>query len=54
MNLLSDAPPEVLTQFSAESAEKTVRTESNAKYEKMLEEAMEGARENNDMGGAQA
>ena len=54
LNLLPEVPSDVLTQFSAESAEKTVRTESNAKYEKMLEEAMEGARENNDMGGAQA
>ena len=54
LNLLPEVPSDVLTQCSAESAEKTVRTESNAKYEKMLEEAMEGARENNDIGGAQA
>ncbi len=54
MNLFSEAPPEVLTQFSAESVEKTMRTESNARYDEMLEEALEGTRENNEMGGIEA
>ena len=53
MNLLSDAPPEVLTQFSAESVEKNVRAESNARYEEMLEAALEGTNEDETMGGAQ-
>lgn len=53
MNLLSEAPPEVLTQFSAESVEKNVRAESNARYEEMLEAALEGTNEDETMGGAQ-
>ena len=53
MNLLSEAPPEVLTQFSAESVEKTVRAESNARYEKMLKKAIEEMEENETMGGAE-
>ena len=53
MNLLSDASPEVLTQFSAESVEKNVRAESNARYEEMLEAALEGTNEDETMGGAQ-
>ena len=54
MNLLPEVPTEVLTQFSAESAEKKVRSESNALYEEMLERAMESCKENDTMGGMQA
>lgn len=38
LNLLSDAPPDVLTQFSAESAERGMREESEKRYRSMLEE----------------
>lgn len=51
LNLLSDAPPDVLTQFSAESMEKKIRTESNAHYQKLLDEALEVASNNTDVGG---
>ena len=54
MNLLSEAPPDVLTQFSAESMEKNVRAESNARYEQLLEQAMETTIEHNEVGGEQA
>ena len=54
MNLLSEAPPEVLTQFSAESVEKAVRTESNAHYEKMRKKALRNIEENNATGGMEA
>lgn len=54
MNLLSEAPPEVLVQFSAESAEKTVRTESNEHYNELLDKAIEGTKTDDGMGGAQA
>ena len=54
MNLLSEVPSDVLTQFSAESAEKTVRAESNGRYEEMLEEALKDSQKNDDMGGVQA
>ena len=54
MNLLSDAPPEVLTQFSTESVEKTVRSASNARYEEMLETALDGIEESDEMGGVNA
>ena len=54
MNLLSEAPPEVLIQFSAESAEKNVRTESNARYEEILESVLEDTKDIDEMGGAQA
>ena len=54
MNLLSEAPPDVLTQFSTESLEKTVRTESQARYEKMLEEALDGIDETEEAGGVEA
>ncbi len=54
MNLLSEVPSDVLTQFSAESVEKAVQAESNARYEAMLEKAKEGSRANNKMGGAEA
>ena len=53
MNLLPEVPPEVLTQFSAESVEKIVRAESNARYGEMLDEALEGTRENEEIGGAE-
>jgi hypothetical protein len=45
MNLLPEIPSEVLTQFSSESAEKSVYNEYNAHYKKMLEEARESTRE---------
>lgn len=54
LNLLSEAPPEVLTQFSAESLETTVRQESNARYEEMLREATKAELDYNEMGGEQA
>ncbi len=54
MNLLSEAPPEVLTQFSAESVEKIIRTENNAHYEEMLEKAMEGIADTVEVGGMDA
>ena len=53
MNLLSEAPPEVLVQFSAESVEKNVRAESNARYEEMLENVIE-AMQDDKVGGVQA
>lgn len=49
IGLLPEVPTDVLTQFSAESMEKTVRAESNARYEKMLEEALD--RSDRDVGG---
>ena len=45
MNLLPEIPSEVLTQFSSESAEKSVYNECNAHYKKMLEEVRESTRE---------
>ncbi len=54
MNLLSEAPPDVLTQFSTESLEKIARAESNAQYEKMLEEALDRIEETEEMGGVEA
>lgn len=45
INLLSDAPPEVLTQFSVESVEKTLRAENNEHYEEMLERVIGGKAE---------
>lgn len=54
INLLSDAPPEVLVQFSAESAEKTVRTESNEYYNVLLDKAIEGTKTDDEIGGAEA
>ena len=54
MNLLPEAPPDVLIQFSAESVEKSARAESNARYEAILEETMEGFKETDEMGGADA
>ena len=51
LNLLSDAPPEVLTQFSAESMEKKVRTESNTHYQNLLEKAIDQASNHTDVGG---
>ena len=54
MNLISEVPPEVLTQFSAESMEETVRADSNHQYEKMLSEVIEGIGESNEMGGVEA
>lgn len=54
MNLLSEAPPEVLTQFSAESVEKAVRNESNARYQEMFEQAFESANETIVTGGEEA
>lgn len=41
MNLISEVPPEVLVQFSAESVEKSIRSQSNNRYNEILEEAME-------------
>ncbi|MBQ4273771.1 MAG: hypothetical protein IJB94_02215, partial [Clostridia bacterium] len=41
IGLLPEVPADVLTQFSAESMEKILRTESNARYEKMLEKALD-------------
>ena len=54
MNLLSEAPPEVLTQFSAESLEKSIRTASNAYYDDMLSKAIEGMVEKDEIGGVEA
>ena len=54
INLLSEAPPEVLVQFSAESAEKNVRSESNARYEAILESVIADTQDNNETGGAEA
>ena len=54
INLLSEAPPEVLIQFSAESVEKTIRTESNERYDELLEQALENAKKDDEMGGVQA
>ena len=54
MNLISDVPPNVLTQFSTESIEKTVRDENNARYEKLFDEAMEREQEPLDIGGEEA
>ncbi len=53
MNLLSAVPPEVLTQFSAESAEKQARAESNARYQELLEKGLEGSQENETVGGVE-
>ena len=52
--MISEVPPEVLTQFSAESMEETVRADSNHQYEKMLSEVIEGIGESNEMGGVEA
>ena len=49
IGLLPEVPSDILTQFSAETMEKTVRAESNARYEKMLEEALDSSE--NDAGG---
>ena len=55
MNILSEAPPEVLVQFSAESVEKTVRSENNARYEEILNNAIAGKEyEEDQMGGIEA
>ena len=54
MNILSEAPPEVLVQFSAESAEKNARTESNTHYEQILENILDGTKDNDETGGVQA
>ena len=55
MNILSEAPPEVLVQFSAESVEKTVRSENNARYEEILNNAIAGNEyEEDQMGGIEA
>ncbi len=51
MNLLSDAPPEVLVQFSAESAEKTVRSDCNARYEEFFENTFANDEQNDELGG---
>ena len=53
MNILSEAPPEVLVQFSAESAEKNARSESNARYEEILENAISNTEDDNEIGGVQ-
>ena len=49
IGFLPEVPTDVLTQFSAESMEKAVRAESNARYEQMFEEALE--RLENEVGG---
>ena len=54
MNLLSEVPPEVLTQFSAESLEKSVRTQSNTHYEELLKKATERTMDGDEIGGVQA
>ena len=54
MNLIPEAPSDVLTQFSSESAEKAIRNESNAQYEKMLAEALDSTLESNEAGGVEA
>lgn len=54
MNLISEVPPEVLTQFSVESMEESARAENNARYEKMLSEVIDGIDESNEMGGVEA
>ena len=54
MNIIPEVPSDVLTQFSAESAEKAIRNESNAQYEKMLEEALDSTLESNEAGGVEA
>ena len=53
LNLLSDAPPEVLTQFSAESAEKTLRAQNDNSYDEMLEKAMDNNVDEAELGGVQ-
>ena len=53
INLLPEVPSEVLTQFSAESAEKTARAESNAKYEELFETMFDDTKDSDEMGGAQ-
>ena len=54
MNLLPAVPYEVLVQFSSESAEKTALNHSNAQYEEILEQALEGSTTNDETGGIQA
>ena len=54
MNLLPAVPYEVLVQFSSESAEKTALNHSNAQYEEILEQALEGSTINDETGGIQA
>ena len=54
MNLLSEVPPEVLTQFSAESLEKSVRIQSNTHYEELLKKATERTMDGDEIGGVQA
>ena len=54
LNLLSEAPPDVLTQFSAESVETTIHQESNALYEEMFENAVKAKFDYDEMGGEQA
>ncbi|MBQ7392042.1 MAG: AI-2E family transporter, partial [Clostridia bacterium] len=54
MNLLSEAPPEVLVQFSAESVEKNVRAESNAHYEEMLKNVINDLKDNDEEGGVKS
>lgn len=53
MNILSEAPPDVLTQFSAESAEKAVRTEYNAQYNEILDHAIENMKDDEEVGGVE-
>ena len=54
MNLLPEVPSEVLVQFSTESSEKAVRSECNARYDEMLDKALENAHENDEVGGVEA
>ena len=55
MHLLSETPPEVLTQFSAESVEKNVRAEYNARYNETIDKALEDMKDNDDeVGGVEA
>jgi predicted PurR-regulated permease PerM len=59
INFISEVPPEVLIQFSAESVEKSIRSESNRRYNEMLETAMgetnlEETQESFEIGGEEA
>lgn len=54
INLISEVPPDVLTQFSTESVEKTVRNESNAYYDKMFRHTLESIEEFDENGGEEA
>jgi hypothetical protein len=54
MNLLPEAPPEVLIQFSSESAEKAIRNKSNAHYDEILQKTLDDSSETIEAGGVEA